>query len=480
MSARRLIEDLRSASPTLPFELSVDGARLRCTERLRHLPGKRLVCTGTLDGREVVAKIYVDPKRAKVHAGRETRGARAMLARGIRTAPLLAAASIEGAHVVVYERIAPARTAAEVWATSDASTRILLFRALVETVAQHHNADLLQRDLHLGNFLLCDERIYTLDAADIVVARTPISRAQALDNLALLIAQLPPENDEAALAAFEDYARVRQWHTTEEDRTALKNAVAKQRERRERLYLRKIFRESSAFVCRKRFDHYYVCDRGDDSAAMRQALENPEALFEGARFLKRGNTATVAVAHIDGREVVVKRYNIKNPLHALKRAVQPTRAAISWRNAHRLRCYEIATPRPIALVERRIGPLRHTAYFITEFHAGEPASDFFRRNDIGEGDKAALASRIAALIRQLRVLNVSHGDMKATNFLIAENGPALIDLDAMRKHRDTAAADRALQRDIRRFMQNWVDAPAIEALFRTLFARQEESVREPF
>lgn len=470
MTPHRLVDNLRGATPTLPFELALDDARLRCTEILRHLPGKRLVCMGTLDGRGVVAKIYVDPKRAKVHAEREARGARAMLARGIRTAPLLATASINGAQVIVYERIAPAQTAIDVWAASNRTERVPLFRALVETVAQHHNAGLLQHDLHLGNFLLCDQQIYTLDAAEIHAEQTPIARPKALDNLALLCAQLPPEHDETALAALDDYARARQWETTAEDHTVLKVAIAMQRNRRERLFLRKIFRESSAFVCRRRFDHYYVCDRRDYSQAMRQALENPETLFEGAQLLKRGNTATVAATRIDGRAVVIKRYNIKDPLHALKRAIQPTRAAISWRNAHRLRFYDIATPRPIALVERRIGPLRRTAYFITEFHAGEPASVFFRRDDIAEESKVGVATGITTLIRQLRSLSLSHGDMKATNFLIAEDQPALIDLDAMRKHRDPVTADRALQRDVERFMKNWSSESSTETSFCKLFS----------
>lgn len=467
MNARLPIDELRDTAPKLPIEIQVDGSVLRCTTMLRHLPGKRLVCLGTLGDREAVAKIYVDPKRARIHAEREARGARAMQERGIRTAPLITATSVDGAHVVAYERIVPAQTAAQVWSSCNQSERVVLFRELVETVAHHHNAGLLQKDLHLGNFIVSDGQIHTLDAAAIAIEHAPIERTGALDNLALLCAQLPPEHDESALAAFDDYARVRGWQASHEDRAALQSAIIRQRERRERLYLQKIFRESSAFVCRKRFTHYYVCDRRDYDADMCEALENPESFFADARFLKRGNTATVAVTRIGERDVVVKRYNLKSPLHALKRAIQPTRAAISWRNAQRLCFYGIATPRPIALVEERIGPLRRTAYFITEFNPGEAASAFFRRNDIADQQKADVAERIAVLIRRLRTLNLSHGDMKATNFLIARNEPSLIDLDAMRKHHDSSSAERALERDLQRFMQNWADDPVLAQLFRT-------------
>ncbi|HEY9380869.1 MAG TPA: hypothetical protein VIQ01_06440, partial [Burkholderiales bacterium] len=226
MDPRQLVNQLRSASPQLPFEVPINGSTLRCTELLRHLNGKRLVCGGTLDDREVVAKIYIDPARAGVHAEREARGARAMLARGVRTADLLATACAGEAHIVVYERIFPARTASEAWdASLHEAERGDLFRKLVEAVALQHDAGLLQEDLHLGNFLLRDDDVYTLDAAAIAIQRVPIAPAKALDNLALLCAQLPPEHDGAALAAFDDYARVRNWSITPRDRATLRHAI---------------------------------------------------------------------------------------------------------------------------------------------------------------------------------------------------------------------------------------------------------------
>lgn len=483
MDIGQLISELRSASPRLPFEIPINGSTLSCTTLLRQLAGKRLVCSGTLDDREVVAKIYVDPTRARVHAEREARGARAMLARDVRTADLLATARVAEAHIVVYERISPAQTASEAWRMSlHESARRDLFRKLVEVVALQHNAGLLQEDLHLGNFLLRNDEVYTLDAAAIAVQRAAIGRVKALDNLALLCAQLPPEHDRVALATFDDYARTRNWLATPQDRAALEQAIARQRDRRERLYLKKVFRESSAFISRKHFDHYYVCDRRDYSEAMQKALDDPESLFVNARYLKRGNTATVAVICIDGHEVVIKRYNLKNMVHGLKRAFQPTRAAISWRNALRLRFYGIATPRPIALVEQRIGPLRRVSYFLTEYSQGQDCTQFLTRADISESRRAIVAERIVVLIKRLRALNLSHGDMKATNILITADQPAFIDLDAMHKHPTAAAASRALQRDLRRFMQNWESSPAVEHLFKALLetlARPAHSTQSP-
>ena len=81
--------------------------------------------------------------------------------------------------------------------------------------------------------------------------------------------------------------------------------------------------------------------------------------------LKRGRTATLARVEVNGRQLVIKRYNIKGPVHALSRSWRPSRAWHSWLEGHRLNFLGIATPRPLALVEQRAGPLRGKARWVS-------------------------------------------------------------------------------------------------------------------
>lgn len=463
----QLVQQLRGSAPPVPFTLELDNASLVCTEILRHLPGKRLVCAGLLGGQRVVAKLYLDLSRAGTHARREEKGARMLATRGVPGPRLVLATAIGKAHAVVYEYIENSSTALDVWkGLTDGAQRQLLICRLAEVIAQHHNAGLVQEDLHLGNFLCAGETIYTLDAAAIMVSGSPISRRPSLQNLALLFAQFPPGNDGLVPAAYARYAQARAWTTTLSDNAQLQQVIEQRRQRREHDYLRKIFRESSAFVSRKRFDHYYVCARSDYNDATRYALEHPAVLFQCAHYLKRGNTSTVAITSVNEQRVVVKRYNIKNLGHGLKRAFRPTRAAISWRNAQRLRFYDIATPRPIALIEHRFGPLRRVSYFVSAFREGESAAAYFGRTNPEQA--MPVAQRIVALLRQLRRLNLSHGDLKATNLLICDSEVLLTDLDSLTRHRNDAAAARAHARDLQRFMRNWEGQPVLHALFARL------------
>jgi serine/threonine-protein kinase RIO1 len=70
------------------------------------------------------------------------------------------------------------------------------------------------------------------------------------------------------------------------------------------------------------------------------------------------------------------------------------------------------------------------------------------------------------LLTQLSQCRISHGDMKGSNIILAEQGPQIIDLDAMREHVLNWTYRRMRSRDLRRFMRNWDDCPGIAGYFR--------------
>ena len=54
----------------------------------------------------------------------------------------------------------------------------------------------------------------------------------------------------------------------------------------------------------------------------RRFLEDPDASLKSpdTRYLKQGNTCTLWLTRVDGRQLVVKRYNIKGLVHRFGRA----------------------------------------------------------------------------------------------------------------------------------------------------------------
>jgi tRNA A-37 threonylcarbamoyl transferase component Bud32 len=75
------------------------------------------------------------------------------------------------------------------------------------------------------------------------------------------------------------------------------------------------------------------------------------------------------------------------------------------------------------------------------------------------------ARQVTDVLAQLALSAISHGDMKATNFILSERGAVVIDLDAMRKHDTAESFHRAQRRDLRRFMRNWEACPETRTMF---------------
>jgi tRNA A-37 threonylcarbamoyl transferase component Bud32 len=196
---------------------------------------------------------------------------------------------------------------------------------------------------------------------------------------------------------------------------------------------------------------------------MPENIAELDALITPQNLLKNGNTCTVALAKIGSKKMVIKRYNIKNFWHGVSRAFRPTRAAVSWANAHRLNILGIATAQPIALIEqRKLGFIKGKAYFLAEFVDAPDAAQYFTQTQ-DKAMRAEAIKNIVTLFYKLFLLQISHGDMKATNIKILENKPVLIDLDSMRQHASTNQTAHA--RDLRRFMHNWHNQPALYNAF---------------
>jgi tRNA A-37 threonylcarbamoyl transferase component Bud32 len=337
-------------------------------------------------------------------------------------------------------------------------------------VAGHHAHGLMQRDMYLKNFLVSGETIYTLDGDGIRPLPKFRRGRAALDNLATMLSKFDVEDDGHIPRAYAAYCAVLDKHIAASDTRMLQQRVGKQRRRAVQRYAdSKVFRNCSDIAVEHTFRYFYAIVREPDQPELLARLAQPRGWFDrpGLRFLKLGNTCTVAAEHLDDRDVVIKRYNIKSWLHALERAWRPSRAALSWSAAHRLRMYGIATPAPLALFEWRRGPLRAGAFFIAEEVRAPDAKQYFADSQVSQHDKAVVAEKIARLLAKLQCLGIVHGDLKANNIKVTSNlEPMLIDLDALSEPGCNWLAKRGHRSDLKRWMRNWQGNPSVETLMR--------------
>lgn len=462
---------LWSASYSLSMPLRVpleNGSLLVCEEVVRAMPGRRYVCRGVYDGKAVFIKLFSMSNKSKREWHNEQQGIDDLKAAGISAPEIIFAETLDelNTRIIVFVELLGAESAKCRWQQGNETARQMLLMQLVELMAQHHAAGIRQSDCHLLNFVFSEDVLYTLDAADIVKSAAPLSRNDSMDGLADMQALFAIKYDVLLPSLYEYYWQCRKKSMNENELRKLLKKVIKLRQYKLRKYLHKIYRSCSEFVVKKSWHKISIYRRDTDSDSLNMLVENPDkrSLDSQYSIIKDGNTCTVSLIETADLKVVCKRYNIKNTWHGLMRAFRASRASRSWRNAHRLKRLFIATPQPYALIEQRFGPIRRKAWFLMPYLDGISAHDFFRDGNKMDQQHTAV-SQFSAVFCKMVEAQLSHGDMKAMNFIFSDNELFVLDLDSMRQHSCHASFAKAFRIDMQRFMRNWSELPDVAAIF---------------
>ncbi|AUF99975.1 serine/threonine protein kinase [Pseudomonas sp. 09C 129] len=456
-------------APSLPLSLELADAAgpatLQLLSLLRVLPGQRYVGAGVWRGRPVLAKLLVGAKAAR-HFQRELQGVRLLEEQGMTTPLLLADGLKEGeGGWLLFEFLEGSESLGDAWKQVESlpaladEQQAVLAEALA-AIAELHGKGLWQEDLHLDNLLRHQGKLYLIDGAGICVeqAGKPLSRQKVLENLGVFFAQLPKSLEPFTEELLVHYLLNNAEHALPLE--ALQKQVDKVRSWRLKDFLNKVGRECTLFsVLRGPFALRAI--RREEEAAMLPVLEQADALLDQGHLYKTGGAASVGRVEVAGRTLVVKRYNIKGFAHWLKRFWRPSRAWHSWQEGNRLAFLGIATPKPLALLEKRFLWLRSRAYLVTEYLAGpdiiERFAPYIDSGAAPEAELQALDRLFAELIRE----RISHGDFKGHNLFWQEDRWALIDLDSMCQHHSLGSFAPAYARDRARFMRNWPESSAL-------------------
>ena len=426
--------------PPLPlrFDLDLgDGAkRAVCTTTLRFLPGRRYVAKALVEGREVVLKAFFGTRRQRDFM-REQSGAKALQAAGAPTPRLLGAGRGGGALVLALECLDGRRPTARDLA------------ALMNTLSRLHEHGVRQHDLHVDNFLINAGRAFAIDGAAVRTGR--VGRADRVRDIARLLAEFNLDETPPVDAAAKAYVNACGWRFHADELRALGRSLAGARRRRAAEFMAKTTRDCTPFVVRREAGRTIVLGRGDDDPALAAIIADPERALASGTPLKRGNTATVMRVG----NLVVKRYNVKNGWHAWRLRTRPLRARRAWRVGHALRLLGLATAAPRALIENHAKtPSAAAAYLVHDYLEGALLSH-------APAPDANVAAQLREMLARWRELRFSHGDMKASNFVLAEGVLHILDLDAAAFHRDGRRFASRHRRDFARLRRNWPDGADI-------------------
>ena len=421
-----------------PFRVALpDNTFLLCDRILRLMPGKRLVASGSINGKHVLIKLFFAEKSLRA----ECSGYALLQKTGATSPQQLNTYTVDKGGVCLYEFIDQALPLDSAWQSLNSIEKKQQWLQLLAVLAQCYRAGVYQEDLHLGNFLLSPHGFYAIDPASCRAFSSTFTRN---NNLALLLAQMPLQEwswlAPEIVTAFPDI-----------NIAELFTGADTHWQHRKQQYLNKIQRDCSDIADISHANKRILCRRDRLSDGMRRALDNPAALLEKGTVLKSGNSATVIAVMIDDKRYVLKRYRNKDIWRTIRRLWRTTRAVRSWYFSHALTFAGIHTPTPIALVEMRKHGTVIDAWFITEYIAGKDLLSHWQHQVPTDKE----CSNIQQLFAGLKKSALSHGDMKATNILVEQEKFYLIDFDGAREITHKKSLEKALHHDAARFLRNW-------------------------
>lgn len=429
----------------LPQALILHGGEtLQCEQLLRLMPGKRGVFKARYREQPVLAKIFL--AGAARQQARELAGYERLCAAQQPTPKLIHTVDFDGGSALLFEFLNDAQPLFR----EDTAPSARELAHLLDRLQSMYTAGVYHDDLHWGNFLQRGDTAFVIDAGA-VLGNPPqaLNSAQVTDNLGLLIAQFQRRHQAAVRAAVLTHALSAQFQLTGD---ALLASAEQHWQHRKQTLLQKCFRSTTATCFASAFDRVYAFRRSYAGSDLEAFLRDPDRVMARAQALKLGNSATVAKLTMDGRIVVIKRYNIKNIGHWLRRCWRPSRAWTSWRNAHWLELLGLHTPAPIALLEMRCGPLRRRAYYVCEYSAGTALGMALNQREPSAQEFTELEQYFTVAAQEQLI----HGDMKATNFFLQQENLFVLDLDSLREE-SKRRWKTAYMRDFARFKRNWPD-----------------------
>lgn len=461
-----------SSNTTLPFEQNQllklnNNVSLLCEKLLHYIPNKCWICLGHWDDQQVIVKLFTSSHQAQ----RELNNIHALTQTNLKTTNTLydGWATKKSLYVILQTYISPTDDFMTHWYATDKVTRISLLERLILIIAQLHEAGI--RYFNLKNFVLHKSEIYILSSVNALQTTNhqSLNARASLKNLGLLLALFPTSSESLYESLYLSYTKARNKIFTLTNFTRLKKWVTYFRKKNLFQLGKAIFHSNTQLTRYKNWHRLLICYKEYDTEALHDLFNNPDVLLQAdaTKILKTDATSTIGKVIVDGKTFTIKRHNLKSCWHQIKRALSTSRAAKNWRNVHYLDAINVNTLKPVAMLEKRFGPFRRESYFISEYVEADHLEKFFA--DSPSKQKIEMvAKNIKELFSKLATAHIAHGDTKGTNFLVVDNEPLLLDLDALRMYRFYRRWQRAAKRDWNRFLENWQNQPEILEQFRTM------------
>ena len=219
----------------------------------------------------------------------------------------------------------------------------------------------------------------------------------------------------------------------------------------------------SAITVRRSFTRVAYCDASLPEELLETLWTRPESLLGQGELMRDAGMRRTVRLQWASQAYVLKYYGELTWRHALKRAVQESRAWATWAATHKLIHAGIATPQPVACVENRWGPVQRESFFMYRYVEGQTLRSHFV-GDVNGVPLESLWHQLRDLWQTLRQLRISLWDTHLRNFIVCQAGQVwVIDLDKTRYHRTAYVNAHYQQRAWNRLLRSVATAEKVRA-----------------
>ena len=183
----------------------------------------------------------------------------------------------------------------------------------------------------------------------------------------------------------------------------------------------------------------------------KRILDNPDIFMSEGKVIKKEEGHFIVSLDLERFTIIIKKYQIKNIWHFVRKIFSDTRANRAWLAAHWFNVIGINTITHIAVIERYNFFSTLDSYLITKKQSGI-------RLDNLESNKEFLlliANKITAFFKKLKWIGFNHGDAKSSNFFFHDRKLFAFDLDISRRRLLRKLNLYSINKDIQRMIKSF-------------------------
>ena len=200
-----------------------------------------------------------------------------------------------------------------------------------------------------------------------------------------------------------------------------------------------------------------------DFGSLEPILSNPDEFMSKGEEVKFEAGNHVVALDLPNHSIFIKKFQVKGPIHYLRKFFSPTRAITAWKAQLWLNAAGINTVNLRAVIETHDSFTTRESYLIIEKEYGERLDQI----EITETLEKLIPNKMAALIKRLGWIGFNHGDAKGSNFFFDKNRLIVSDLDACKRRYFQVILANKLAKDKKRILRSFESYPKVkESLLR--------------